>query len=752
MSRLLVLVALVFSSLHLLSPVCADQFELELAFEADHTAAGPAGWGGGPPQTIHLDGDVVHGGEWSVRIERIAESADKFTVLTRSLSLDYQGSKISLSGFIRTEGISTFAGLWLRQDGDSGILEFDNMQNRSLKGDTEWTEYRIELPLHPGARRLLFGGLVSGTGKAWFDDLALRIDGKPIAEASRREVVETVMDRDREFDEGSGFTVSQASAAQVARLALLGKVWGFLKYHHPRVTGGELHWDYELFRVLPKVFAAEQGSQVLLDWCETHVTAAADCNPCADPPDDAHLSPSLDWIDDTNLVVPELGKWLRAVHQNRHAGGAQFYVAQNAGVGNPKFTHERKYASLAQFDAGFRLLALFRFWNIIEYWFPYRDVIGEDWDSVLLEFIPRFLAATTTDQYKLELMALIARIHDTHANLWSSLDVRPPRGTSQLPVSLRFIEGKATVVALLQEKAGVDGLRVGDVIEAIDGRAVAELVDEWRPYYAASNEPTRLRDLARALTQGTAGPCVVRISRATETFESTVARVPRSDLDFSGTRRHDRSGETFQKLGDDIAYLKLSSTEAARAAEYVAAAEGTKGLILDIRNYPSEFMVFALGSRLVAEPTPFTRFTRGDLSNPGAFFWTGPLTLTPQTPRYEGKVVILVDEVSQSQAEYTTMAFRVAPGALVVGSTTAGADGNVSPIPLPGGLRSMISGIGVFYPDKTPTQRVGIVPDVEVLPTLAGIREGRDELLEEAIRRILGDGVSEESVRRLARP
>jgi hypothetical protein len=57
---------------------------------------------------------------------------------------------------------------------------------------------------------------------------------------------------------------------------------------------------------------------------------------------------------------------------------------------------------------------------------------------------------------------------------------------------------------------------------------------------------------------------------------------------------------------------------------------------------------------------------------------------------------------------------------------------------LPGGLSTMISGLGVFYPDKKPTQRVGIVPDIEVKPTITGIRAGRDELVEEAVRQILG--------------
>ena len=128
----------------------------------------------------------------------------------------------------------------------------------------------------------------------------------------------------------------------------------------------------------------------------------------------------------------------------------------------------------------------------------------------------------------------------------------------------------------------------------------------------------------------------------------------------------------------------------------------------------------------------------------------GPVvTLKPSAPQYTGKVVILVDEISQSQAEYTAMAFRASPNARIIGSTTAGADGNVTPIPLPGGLRSMISGIGVFYPDKRPTQRVGIIPDVEVRPTIEGIREGRDEVLEAALREILGPAVSIQAIRKL---
>jgi C-terminal processing protease CtpA/Prc len=241
--------------------------------------------------------------------------------------------------------------------------------------------------------------------------------------------------------------------------------------------------------------------------------------------------------------------------------------------------------------------------------------------------------------------------------------------------------------------------------------------------------------------------------RADERTHITASRQPLASLNLQAGGTHDLPGDTFRLLSDQVAYLKLSSTRSMQASSYVDRARGTQGLIIDIRNYPSEFVVFALGSLLVDRPTSFARFTSGDLENPGAFRWrANPPTLNPTQPHYSGKVVILVDEVTQSQAEYTAMAFRTAAHAVVVGSTTAGADGNVSEIALPGGLRTMISGIGVFYPDKTPTQRIGIIPDVEVHPTIAGIGAGRDEVLEEALRQILGPAVPADLLKDMARP
>lgn len=97
---------------------------------------------------------------------------------------------------------------------------------------------------------------------------------------------------------------------------------------------------------------------------------------------------------------------------------------------------------------------------------------------------------------------------------------------------------------------------------------------------------------------------------------------------------------------------------------------------------------------------------------------------------YRGKVAILVNEDTQSSAEYHVMAYQATSRGKVFGSQTAGADGNVSSIDLPGNQRTMLSGLGVYYPDQRETQRVGIKIDEIVKPSIKGIREGRDEVME----------------------
>ena len=405
-----------------------------LNFEREQTGSIPAGWHGGPPGTLFIDSKVVHGGKSAVRIERTSSSPRTFSTLTKSLPMDFKGRRVELRGFLRTEQVRGFASLWMREDGEAGTLEFGNMQDLHLTGTNEWKEYSVSLPLNSDGRTLAFGVLLAGIGKAWADDLQLLVDGKPIWEAPKAERILTILDRDKEFLAGSRIDLLTATPVQIANLATLCKVWGFLKYHHQKVTSGQLQWDFELFRVMPAVFAATDrisANKVLLEWVNRlgKVTPGA---PVKSSGSEIYLRPDLSWTEDKALLGEELSERLREVHTAQLGNGSQFYVSLAPG-GNPVFIHELSYPRIKFPDSGYQLLGLFRFWNIIRYWSPYRDLIGENWDEVLSEFIPRVAQARSADAYQLEMMALIAKVHDTHANLWSSLRIRPPVGDRGCP-------------------------------------------------------------------------------------------------------------------------------------------------------------------------------------------------------------------------------------------------------------------------------------------------------------------------------
>ncbi len=74
----------------------------------------------------------------------------------------------------------------------------------------------------------------------------------------------------------------------------------------------------------------------------------------------------------------------------------------------------------------------------------------------------------------------------------------------------------------------------------------------------------------------------------------------------------------------------------------------------------------------------------------------------------------------------------------LVGAPTAGCNGNVNFIPLPGGFRVMWTGMDVRRMDRSPFYTVGFVPDVPVERTLRAVKAGRDEYLEAAIAAIEG--------------
>ncbi|MFZ4523166.1 MAG: S41 family peptidase [Bacteroidales bacterium] len=692
-------------------------------------------WGSG--YNIGMDTVVKYEGKTAVAISPDEKrDSGSFGCIAYKIPADFEAEEIEVSAYMKLEDVKDGSiGLMLRIDGAAGTLQFDNMQQKNIRGTSGWSRYTVKLPYPGGAKTIVIGALLSGTGKLWVDNFELLLDGNDISVAKRKIKIIYKAENDTAFDQGSGIDPGMVTVARTGDLKMLGMIWGFLKYYHPAIAKGDYNWDYELFRVMPKILRsanAKERDALLVGWIKSlgpiEVTGKTEKEEGK-----AIIVPDLEWFSNSDLAR-ELTDLLVNV-KNAQRNEENYYVGMAEYVGNPVFKNENAYPDMNYPDVGFRLLSLYRYWNNIQYFFPYKNLIEEDWKGVLQEFIPEFVQAATETDYKLAVLKLIARVHDTHANIWGQDEaITKFKGVNYAPVEMNFIGKQAVVVGYYDQELGEkSGLKVGDVITAINNVPVKKIIQDKLKFTPASNYPKQLGMIAAGLLRTNDTIVDVEFSRNGTSSLKRVDTYPSSKIN-PYIDRHG-SDTCFKLLSPEIAYIYPGTIKSDYLPEIMGKVQPAKGLIIDLRCYPSDFIVFSLGKYLVADSTAFVKFTIGSITSPGSFTMTPVLYVGEKnTDYYKGKVVILVNETSVSQSEYTTMAFRTAPGATVVGSTTAGADGNVSFFKLPGGILTAISGIGVFYPDGKGTQRVGIVPDIEVKPTIQGILEGRDELIEKAIK------------------
>ena len=725
--------------LTIVSIICQAQEpeKYNLGFEKQSESASLSdGWMKWGNYELTID-SIAHSGKNSGKITS-DQTGSSFGSIAYRIPANYSGKTIRLDGYMKIKNVENgFAGLLLRVDGNGSSLAFDNMQNQNITGTRDWKKYSISFDYPEEAENIFIAGILAGKGEAWFDDFVLSIDGKSVQTLEEIEIELSKAQLDKEFDSGSLIEFSDLSAKDVENLELLGRVWGFLKYHHPEIAQGNYNWDYELFRFLPKYIETpndKDRDELIINWINS-LGEIQKCKKCKPTDENAFLKPDLTWLDDQSKVLRNI---LLNVYNNR-SQGKHHYIAMMPNVGNPEFKNENPYSNMPYPDDGFRLLSLYRYWNMINYFFPYKHLMDEDWNNKLSEYIPLFINAKDELEYELVAIQLIGDIQDTHANLWGGADkIDEWKGVNYAPIHVRFIENQLVVIdyynAELQNEVG---LKVGDVITKINDNPIDKLVQERSKYYPASNEPTRLRDISADLLRSNSENIEIEfISGDSNPQTKTLKLYPKDSLDiYRWYRRNDE--QSFKMLDNNIGYVTLQTIKEEDIPKIKDEFKNTKGIIIDIRNYPSTFVPFSLGSYFVSSSTPFVKFTNGNVDNPGEFTFTSNIEIPSQGKTYSGKLVILVNELTQSSAEYTSMAFRAGDNTKIIGSTTAGADGNVSAIMLPGGLRTMISGIGVYYPNGGETQRIGIVPDIEVQPTIEGIKQGKDELLEKAIEIIL---------------
>lgn len=529
---------------------------------------------------------------------------------------------------------------------------------------------------------------------------------------------------------------AQVSKQTAENLYYTAKVWGYLKYFHPSVSGCNKNMDSILIALTPRILASTTNAEfntILGEMFSFAGPMPIATTPPIDLTDREQRNLNLGWLDDPYLSLPNR-EFLNSINTNFRMD-SNCYYGWNWGTTSPYFYEvgEKSYGSATSLQSEYKLLLFFRYWNIVNYHYPYKYAMDVSWDSTLVQFIPKCIETTNQTSYHLFFGELQSRLNDAHAFTSSSI-FATYFGSNFLPCFVIYTEGKTVVKRVFDASSGI---KVGDVILEIDGVPIQHYRDSIRRWSGGSNPASVERNIngyvvraqstdAKLILDDGSGP------RTVETVRSFTPSQYYDSLDANPT-------PIWYKLQGNVGYVDMGRLTVDMVEEMYTDLHSTKAIVFDVRNYPQGTM-YEICKFIMPDAQEFVKFTYPDPYYPGTLYYQenglycGPDVDNPDW--YKGQVFILFNEETQSHAEFTIMSLETHPNAIKVGSQTAGADGNVIAISMPTAVSLYYTSIGVYYPDWKETQRVGIVPDVEVRPTVDGIRAGKDEVLDAALSKL----------------
>jgi C-terminal processing protease CtpA/Prc len=415
---------------------------------------------------------------------------------------------------------------------------------------------------------------------------------------------------------------------------------------------------------------------------------------------------------------------------------------------DPKYSKER-YPNI-----GYRAIAAAKINTVIHYFFPNKKLMDSDWDSITKLFISPIVLAKDSVEYQYAVHSYYANIQDGHGYIGGSLINKFINGgPERAAMTGSIVEGKFVITNVYDDSLAIKlEFQKGDIITKRNGKDVTELINTFKKYRAHSNDVTggsyasSMVCVGQDLTEGT-------FTILKQNGKSVDVKVPFNNK-YSIQYRTNTSGRKNQKmmrfLNPDIGYVDLDRLDAASVDDMFEMFKNTKAIVFDMRGYPNG-TAWSIAPRLTNKSVIAAKFTRldqhipkildenSDISNTETwttFFQNTPVP-DPLKKRYLGKTVMLINEETQSQAEHTGLFLKAANGTKFIGSQTAGANGDVTNFTIPGNLTLNFSGQTVWFPDGTQLQKTGLKPDIFVRPTIKGIRAGKDEVLERAIKYLL---------------
>jgi len=545
--------------------------------------------------------------------------------------------------------------------------------------------------------------------------------------------------------------------APTERIALYCKVWGFLKYHHPNAANGTIDWDSVFIAHINGAMAAKDNTQLSIQLDALLAAAGTDDNPQTDSlrGDIFTRNHDLQWLQASPLLNERNREKLQYIYVHRNHGSNRFVKYNNY----TDYSGEKPYDDMVWPTESYRLLFLSRFWNAINYFDPYKFITAENWNSVLIRFIPMVRSVQDVMAYHKILLQLAVALHDGHAQLLGHDDIW---GKYMLPAYITVLHDTVVITHSGNDSlCRLANMQQGDIIIAINGESIAKRIARFKPYTTSSSQVSLNRHLEYTLLCTNDTVQHVTIKRGQKTFTTKVSSMLVSQRNWQYINNYTANETGYKTIGDSIAYIYTMQIWDKNVDTILSLIRSKKAVIFDARSYTQNDAFYNIFGMFLPGPAAgnkntftmpgepgysgsaainYNTFIMPD--EPGYFKWQLSPKLGGVNPHpYTGTVIILADERCQSQGEYSIMALQTIPNSITIGSPTAGADGAVSYIPMGGKLGITHSGYGIYYPDKTPTQQCGVRIDITVNKTITDIINRKDPALDRALQYLKTKGI-----------
>jgi C-terminal processing protease CtpA/Prc len=371
-------------------------------------------------------------------------------------------------------------------------------------------------------------------------------------------------------------------------------------------------------------------------------------------------------------------------------------------------------------DEAVRVAGIAVLWNLTQHFWPYFDVVHPDWEGALDRALTRTLQDRTGEDYAHTLWLMTALLEDGHVAV--RVHNHPAYGSTGLV--FQRAEGRVVV-----SDSGDSLARRGDLVRSIDGRAAKALMDSAMATRSGTESWRRFASL-RALDRGASGT-IARLEVERGGKVSTFA-IPRSEKPVVPPRTPDPVAQ----IEPGIWYVDLARSRMSQIDSVMTDLAQAKGVVFDARGYPNGthlVLPHLTDSPMQSAIWRIPRTIRPDRIGPAEWDESGRWNMPPLQPRLKGRMVFLIGSGAISYAESVMGIVEAYHLGELVGEATAGCNGNINRFALPGGIEASWTGMRVLKHDGSEHMGVGIKPSVPVALTIAGIRSGRDEVLERGV-------------------